>query len=550
MNARVMSLVLALPVMACSQPLAQPATYDLLIRGGQIVDGSGNPWFYGDVAIQGDRIAGIGMLGNASASRVIDATGLVVAPGFIDLHAHSDMTLLADGTAQSKVRQGVTLDVIGEGGSVAPRDGLSDVSDTEGQAIDWTTFTGYFDRAMRQGISMNVASYVAVDQVRRVVIGYDRRAASRAEIERMKQLVARSMEEGAFGLIARFESGGPEHPEEIIELAKVAASHNGIYASHTGRQGSQQEKEYAFAIRVAQEANVPVHIFHLKIIEQSNWGTIGKYLDQVEQARAGGLDVTANQYPYTAMSHGWSAFFPVWARAGGPAKFAELLKDPAVRDRIKNDPEFKLLATEHGGWAGTALSRASTNGNQKYVGMRLVDIAKARGDADPADTALALMAEEGGQISGIFHNQSEEDLRTAMRRPWISVGSDGSAMNLDAPGNPHPRSYGSNARVLGRYVRDLKLLTLEDAVRKMSSLPAQILRLGDRGLLRAGFAADVVVFDPARVRDTATFEKSKSYAEGVPYVLVNGQVVIDKGLHTGARPGRALYGPGTKRPQD
>lgn len=546
MKALVVTLVLALPVLGCGQPFAQPATYDVLIRGGRIIDGSGNPSTVGDLAIQGDRIVAVGELGAATARRVIDATGLAVAPGFIDMHTHSDMTLLADGTAQSKVRQGVTVEVLGEGGSVAPRDGLTDDPD-EGPVPDWTTFTGYFDRTRRQGISVNVASYVAVDQVRRVVLGYDRRAARPDELERMKQLVARSMEEGAVGIIGRFETGGPEHPEEVIELAKVAAAYDGMYASHTGRQGSQQEKEYAFAIRVAEEARLPVHIFHLKIIEESNWGTIEKYLTQVENARARGLDITANQYPYTAMSHGWSAFFPVWARAGGPAKFAELLRDPAVRKRIKHDAEFKLLSTEHGSWQGIAMSRAVTPANQKYVSMRLADIAKARGDADPADTALELMAEEGGRIAGIFHNQSEEDLQVAMRRPWIAVGSDGSAINLDAPGSPHPRSYGTHARVLGHYVREQKVLTLEEAVRKMSSLPARILGLPDRGQLRDGFAADVVVFDPARVRDTATFEKPKSYADGVPFVVVNGVIVIDNGQHTGARPGRPLLGRGAKK---
>jgi N-acyl-D-aspartate/D-glutamate deacylase len=545
-RAGIVTLLLTALVSACAEQSAQPASYDVLIRGGRIVDGSGKPASVGDVAIRGDRIAAVGELGAVTAKRVIDASGLAVAPGFIDMHTHSDMTLLADGTAQSKVRQGVTVEVLGEGGSVAPRDGLTDDAG-EGPAPDWTTFTEYYDRTRQHGISVNVASFVALDQVRRVVIGYDRRAGKPDELDRMKKLVARSMEEGALGLIARFETGGPEHPEEVIELAKVAAAYDGIYASHTGRQGSQQEKEYAFAIRVADEARLPVHIFHLKIIEESNWGTIEKYLTQVESARARGLDITANQYPYTAMSHGWNAFFPVWARAGGPAKFAELLRDPAVRKRIKSDREFVLLSTEHGSWPGIAMSRARTEANQKYVGMRLSDIAKARGDANPADTALALMAEEGGQISGVFHNQSEEDLQVAMRRPWIAVGSDGSAINLDAPGSPHPRNYGTHARVLGHYVRDLKVLTLEDAVRKMTSLPARILGFSDRGELREGFAADVVIFDPARVRDVATFEAPKAYAEGVPYVLVNGVVVIDGGQHTGAKPGRPLLGPGTKR---
>jgi N-acyl-D-amino-acid deacylase len=540
------SLCLTVALTAVS-PFGQTQRFDVLIRGGQIVDGSGNPWFRGDVGITGDRITGVGRLGDATALRVIDAAGLVVSPGFIDMHTHSDLALLSDGLAQSKVRQGVTVEVLGEGGSVAPRDGLTDPQDPGGPAADWTTFTGYFERLARQGTATNVVSYVAASQVRRVVLGYTGRVATPGEIEQMTRLVARSMEEGAAGLVTNFDTGGPVYPDEIIALAKVVASYGGIYASHTGRQGSQQEKEYAFAIRVAEEAKLPVHIFHLKIIGESHWGTIKKFLDQVEGARARGLDVTANQYPYTAMSHGWNAFFPVWAREGGPAKFAEMLKDPAVRARIKNDPEFALLSKEHGGWEGIAMARAFTSANQRYEGMRARDIAKARGNADPADTVLALMAEEGGRISGVFHNQSEDDLRLAIQRPWISIGSDGTALNVDAPGAPHPRNYGTHARVLGHYARDLKLLTLEDAVRKMTSLPAQTLGLRDRGLIRVGNAADLVVFDPATVGATNSFEKPKSYATGVPYVLVNGVAVIDKGQHTGARPGRPLRGPGATK---
>ena len=387
MTTRRMVFLLSLVVVLVSvSPIGQTQTFDVLIRGGQILDGSGNPWFSGDIGITGDRIAAVGRLPGATATRVIDATGLVVSPGFIDMHAHSDTALVSDGLAHSKVRQGVTVEVLGEGTSVAPRDGLTDEPEPGGPTLDWTTFTGYFQRLTKQGVSVNVASYVSAAQVRRVVMGYTGRAATAAELERMKQLVARSMEEGAAGLVARFETGGPTDPDEIIALAKVAASHGGIYASHTGRQGSQQEKEYAFAIRVAQEAKIPVHIFHLKIIDESNWGTIEKFLNQVEAARARGLEVSANQYPYTAMSHGWSAFFPVWARESGPEKFGAMLQDPAVRDRIKKDPEFLLLSKEHGGWDGIAMARAFRPENQKYAGMRVRDIAKARGDKDPADT--------------------------------------------------------------------------------------------------------------------------------------------------------------------
>ena len=533
---------------------AQSGQYDVLIRGGHIVDGTGNPWFPGDVAIQRGRIVAVGQLSGATATRVIDAHGSIVAPGFIDLHTHSDLSLLADGTAQSKVRQGVTLDVLGESTSVAPRDGLADEAANDGGVTgngaarqDWTTFTEYFHRIERQGVSMNVISHVSAEQVRRVVMGYDSRAATPDQLDRMKQFVARSMKEGAWGLVTRFESGGPDQPDEIIELAKVAASYGGNYTSHIGSEGFEQDKEIQFAIRVAREANIPVHIFHLKIRAKDNWGTVGKYVKMIEDARASGLDITANQYPYTAMNHGWSAFFPVWAREGGPAKFAERLKDPAVRERIKKDKDFVTWTKEHGWWEGIVMGRGATERTRRYEGLRISEIAKLRGDADPADTCLALMAEDGGRISGMFHTMSEDDVRLVMKQPWVAIASDGSAINLDAPGVPHPRNYSTNVRALGYYVRDQHVLTLEDAIRKMTTLPAQILRLRDRGEIREGFAADVVVFDPATVGETNSFEKPKSYAKGVNYVLVNGVVVIDKGQHTGAKPGIALLGPGHMR---
>lgn len=529
----------ALLVAAVSHPAAQTPRFDLVIRNGHIVDGTGNPWFAGDVAIRNGRVAAIGRVDAAQAARTIDATGLIVSPGFIDLHTHSEIPLLQDGTAQSKVRQGVTLDVMGESTSVAPRDGLTpDTSDAIVQ--DWTDFTGYFGRLEKQGISMNAISHVSAQQIRVVVMGYTPRAATPAEIARMKALVARSMREGAWGLVTRFESGGPEHPNEIIEMAKVAASLGGNYTSHIGSEGFEQEKELAFAIRVAEEARVPVHIFHLKIRGRDNWGTVGSYLKTIDAARARGLDVTANEYPYTAMNHGWSAFFPVWARDGGPERFAILLKDAATRDRIKQDTDFKTWVHEHGGWEGIVMGRAGSPGNRKYQGMRLSEIATLRGDADPADTCITLMAEDGGRISGMFHTMSEDDVRLVMRQPWVAIASDGAAINLDAPGVPHPRNYSTSARVLGYYVREQGVLTMEDAVRKMSGLPAQILGLRDRGLLREGYAADIAVFDPAAVGETNSFEKTKSYAKGVQYVLVNGTLVIDKGEHTGAKPGTVI----------
>jgi N-acyl-D-aspartate/D-glutamate deacylase len=540
-----LTLSLTLLLSACAAPGGPADPYDLLIRGGRVVDGSGNPAVDADVAVTNGRIARIGRLEGADATRVIDAAGQVVAPGFIDLHTHSDLELLIDGAAQSKIRQGVTLDVLAEGSSVAPRDGLP-MEDDGALKQDWTTFSEYFDRLERQGVSINVISHVATGQVRRVVLGYDSRRATPAELERMKQLVARSMEEGAWGLIGRFESGGPEYPDEIIELARVARKYGGNYATHIGSEGYEQQKELDFALRVAREVGIPVHIFHLKIRGQKLWPEMPKFAQQIQAARDQGLDVTANVYPYTAMSHGWSACFPLWVREGGPAKFAERLRDRSLRTRIKRDPEFIAWSEEHGWWEGIAMARARQPQNKQYEGKRLVEIAKMRGDADPADTFITLMAEEGGNISGVFHNQSEENVQLVLRQPWVAPASDGSAINLDAPGVPHPRNYGTHARVLGRYVRETRLLTLEEAVRKMTSLPARILGLPDRGELKEGHAADLVVFDPQTVGDTNSYEQPKSYATGVSYVVVNGVVVIDKGEHTGARPGKAILGDGYK----
>ena len=518
------------------RPHAQEPTFDLIIRGGHIVDGTGNPWFAGDVGVRADRIAAVGNLAAAKARRDIDARGLVVAPGFVDMHTHSDLTLLDDGNAESKVREGVTLDVIGESTSVAPRDGLPIAGNT------WTDFTGYWNALKAKGISMNVISEVSFQQIRLGVKGYRPGPATPAEVERMKELAARSMREGAWGLVTRFESGGPEYPDEVIAVAKTVSSLGGIYASHVGSEGMQQDKEIDFAIRVADEAHIPVHIFHLKIRGKPNWGTVGRYVGKIEAARARGLDVTANQYPYTAMQHNWSSFFPVWAREGGPEKFAAILRDPAMRKRIKDDKDFQTWVMEHGGWEGIVLGRARRPEIKRYEGMRIAEIAKARGDEDPADTCLSLMADEGGVISGMFHTMSEDDVRLVMRQPWVSIASDGAAINLEADGVPHPRSYSTNPRVLGYYVREQKVLTLEDAVRKMTTLPAQVLGLRDRGQIREGFAADLVVFDPGTVAETNSFDKPKSYPVGIPYTIVNGTVVIDGGKHTGARPGRALMG--------
>ena len=524
------------------------AEFDVLITGGRIVDGTGNPWYHGDVGIKDGIIAAVGHIEAPQADHTINATGLVVSPGFIDLHTHTD--LLGDGMANSKIRQGVTVDIMGERDSVAPRDGLDESGELRStDAPTWTTFTEYFNLLERQGISMNIISHVAEGQIRLVVKGYDPSPATASQLEQMKALLERSLSEGAWGLITRFESGGPSHPEEVLELARATASHDSVYFSHIGSEGYEQQKEMDFAIRVAEETGIPVHILHLKIRGQELWDKMPHYVTQIQQARDRGLDITANQYPYTAMSHRWSANFPLWMREEGPQRFAEMLRDQSLRNRIKSDPEFIAWSKEHGWWEGIVMATASLSEIKIYEGMSLAEIAETRGDRDPADTFINLMAAEGGTIRGVFHNQSEENVRLVMRQPWVAVASDGSAMGVEATsmrssGVPHPRNYGTNARVLGRYVREARVLTLEDAIRKMTSLPAQILGMEDRGLIREGFAADVVVFDPYTVNDTNSYEDPKSYATGVSYVLVNGITVIDNGTHTGATPGKVLRRPG------
>ncbi|HVV28611.1 MAG TPA: D-aminoacylase [Rhizomicrobium sp.] len=525
-------------------------TYDILIKNARILDGSGNPWFSGIIAVKDGHIAAIGNpagpLSEAAARRVIDATGLVAAPGFIDLHTHSDMPLLADGNGESMVRDGVTLNVMGEASSVAPRDGLP----PEGNGPvrqDWTTFTGYFDRLRKGGISLNVISHVAEDQLRRVVMGYSDADPTPEQLAKMEALMARSMQEGAWGLVTLYDSGGPAHPDEAIALAKVAARYGGNYTSHIGGEGYQEEQELDFAFRVAREAHIPVHIFHLYASGKPVWGRMPAYLDMIEKARSQGLDITANQYAYTAKTHPWSLWFPTWSRAGGPKAFGDRLQDPAVLERIKHDKQFIDWSTEHGGWEGIVVARVNKPENRKYLGKTVVEVAKMMGEADPADAALKLQADEHGQVSGIYFALSEDNVKMVMQKPWVAVASDGAAINLDAPPIPHPRSYSNNARVLGHYVREEHTLTLPEAVRKMTGLPAQILGLTDRGLLKTGYWADITLFDPATVGETNTYEHPQSYPKGIPYVMVNGVLVVDHGRHTGARPGMPLMGKGYEK---
>ncbi len=525
------------------------ADFDIVIHGGRLIDGAGNPWYYGDVAIKDGKIATIGRINPESGRRAISAKGMVVTPGYIDMHTHSDQPIIADGNSESKVRQGVTLDIIGESQTVAPLEGpileeyRLEHRKRNGIETDWKTFTDYFNRVMKSGVSINVASGVSPQQVKRVVCGFDERPASATEREKMNRLVAQAMEEGALGLTAAWHAKGPEHPDEVVEMAKVVRRYGGYYGVHVGSEGFDMMEELAKTLRVARESRIPVHVYHLKMRAKANWGRIRQVIAQLEEARREGLEITANQYPYTAMQHPWRRLFPRWVQDAPVNETIARFKDASFRERVINDAEFKQYVDEHGGWDGIVAARLDTAGLKKFEGMTIAEIAKIR-EQDAVSTCFDMIYEEGGFIHGVHHTMNEDDVKSVMRVPWVSIGSDGSALNQKYPGKPHPRSFGTNPRVLGKYTREEHVLELEDAVRKMTSMPAQVLGLKDRGLLREGYSADVVVFDPDTVADLATYDNPKQYPKGIPYVLVNGAVVIDNGEHTGARPGKVVHGPG------
>ena len=554
-------VIFGFAVMICSGAFAQ--TYDVIIRGGHVIDGAGNPWIKADVGIREGRILRIGHLDSEQALRVIDATGQVVTPGFIDMHTHSEYPLLYDGNAQSKIRQGVTTEVVGEATSPGPIEGPA-----VGQAkemlrrynldLTWNTLDGYFQRLSKTGTSVNVASYVSSCQVRYDVIGYENRPPSGEELEKMRQLVASTMEQGAFGLTNAIEATcGYAKTDELIELAKVVSRYGGIYATHVRGEGDTILGSVREAIEIGEKANVPVEIFHLKVAGKNNWGRMPKVVVLIETARARGVDINANQYPYIAANHPMLPLLPPWALEGGVDKTMERLRDPQLRSRMKRDIENGMRGwddnkvQQSGGWQGVVIGGMQTEKNAALAGKTLEELGTIRGK-DPANAFFDLLIEEHGQVMCILFMMNEKDVQTALREPWLDIASDGSSLSSEgllAAGHPHPRNYGTFPRILGHYVRDEKVLTLEDAVRRMTSLSAQRLGLKDRGLLREGYWADVVVFDPNRITDRATFSSPKQYPDGINYVLVNGHVVIDRGNHTGERPGVVLRGPGFRGPQ-
>jgi dihydroorotase/N-acyl-D-amino-acid deacylase len=509
-----------------------PAPYDLLIVNARIVDGTGNPWYRGEIAIKGDTIAAIAPRITAKATRVIDARGQVVAPGFIDPHTHASRGIFEVPTAENYIRQGVTTLTEGpDGGSPVP-------------------LKPYLDKIEALKITPNWAMFVGQGSIRSAVMGTENKPASPADLERMAGMVRQAMRDGALGLSSGlfYVPGNFSTTEEVIKLAQVAGEMGGIYISHMRDEASKVLDSVAETIRIGEEGHLPTQITHHKIIGTANWGKSADTLRMVDEARARGVDATIDQYPYTASATSiQAALTPQWAQEGGREKVLARLKDPVERAKIKEATIF-LLKNERGGGNPANVVTSRCEWDMSLAGKNLGEITKQRGMEptieNAAETVLWII--ERGGCGGIFHAINEDDLIRILRHPATMVGSDGE-VPIFGQANPHPRSYGTFARVLGVYVREKKAITLEDAVRKMSSATAQRIGLFDRGVLRTGLKADIAIFDPATIRDTATFEKPHSYAEGVSTVIVNGQVAFENGKTTAARPGRVLYGPGRQQ---
>jgi N-acyl-D-amino-acid deacylase len=552
--------VMAVLVIAVAVLDASPAQqrYDVIIEKGRVVDGTGNPWFRADVGIQNGRIAALGDLSRARAGRRIDAADKVVSPGFIDMHSHASWKLLLDRRAASKITQGVTLEIEGEGQSVAPmNDAMIALRREEFARFrvdpDWRSLDDFFRRLERTPPAVNFATYLGTENVREMVVGFDDRAATAEELERMRQIVRAAMEDGALGIYSAlmYSPDRFNRTEELIEMAKVAARYGGVYQSHVRSESNAAEAAIDEVIRIAREANIPAHVTHFKVTYTQNWGRMPALIRQIERARAAGVDITADLYPYVRAGGGFTPLLPPWAQEGGRARIVERLKDPVVRDRIKKELATPTAAWENeyygagGGPAGFSVTDARGNAALKQYERKTIAEIAAQEKKDPRDVVLDIILAGDAGMTVLITN--EDDLRLAMQQPWVAFGTDGESVAPDGPlseGLVHPRGYGTYPKILGTYVRELRLLRLEDAIRKATSLPAQRLGLRDRGLLREGCYADIVVFDPATVIDTATYEKPHMFAKGIPYVLVNGEVVVDQGRITDARPGMVIRGRG------
>ncbi|HUJ32232.1 MAG TPA: D-aminoacylase [Candidatus Acidoferrum sp.] len=542
---------------------ADSTSFDLVIRNGHIVDGTGSPWYSGDVGIRDGRIAAIGNLADAPAKRTIDAHGLTVAPGFIDMLGQSETTILVDPRLPSKIYQGITTEITGEGGSIAPQTDATLAEDRAGYehygiTPDWKTFREYFARLEKQRMGINLASYVGATQVRRVVIGDVDRAPTPAELEQMKSLVRQAMEEGARGVSTSLEYAPAPYAstEELIALAAESAKYGGIYATHMRNEGDGIMAALAETARIAREAKTPVEIWHLKTAGVSNWGHMPEVVKFVDDARASGLDIEADTYAYTAWNNSFSAFVPPWAHDGGDAKLIERLKDPATRARIRKDmttptKEWDNEWQEIPGADAILVSSVLNPALRSLQGKRMSEIAKMWNE-DPIDAIFDFLVKDNAATDVSVFGMNESDVELALKQPWVSVDNDSSGASPEGvlgEDHPHPRAYGTFPRILAKFVREEHLLTLPEAIRKFSALPAQRMRITDRGVLKAGMWADIVIFDPTTIRDVATYENPNQLSVGMTYVLVNGVPVIENGKMTGALPGRVLLGPGYTAPK-
>jgi dihydroorotase/N-acyl-D-amino-acid deacylase len=554
--------VLAILIVLCSTSSAWPAPqgFDLVITNGHIIDGTGSPWYSGDVGIRDGKIAAIGNLADAPRTRTIDAGGKVVAPGFIDMLGQSELTILVDPRLPSKIYQGITTEITGEGASAAPLNDaiiLAERPTYEHYQLnpDWRTLRQYFARLEKQGIGINLASYVGATTVRRNVLGDDDKQPSPEQLEQMKELVRQGMRDGAVGVSTSLQYAPAPYAktEELIALATEASKYGGIYATHMRNESDSVLSAIDEALRIGKEAHIPVEIWHIKVAGKENWGRMPEVVAKINAARAQGVDVTANTYAYAAWFNGMSAFIPHWAHDGGDAKLVERLRDPAMRARIRKD-----LMTPSKDWdnewqeiPGPESLLVEVVQNPKLLplqGKTLAEVAKIW-NKDPMDALFDLLIEDNAFTEVAVFGMSEPDVALALQQPWVSIDNDSSGTSPEGilgQEHPHPRAYGTFPRILRKYVREEKKLTLEDALRKFSALPAQRLRLTDRGVLKAGMWADVVVFDPATVRDVATFDNPNQLSQGMEYVLVNGMPVIDQGKMTGTRPGKVLRAAGYK----
>ena len=533
---------------------AEPASYDLIVRGGTVLDGNGSAPARGDIGITGDRIVAVGDLSDGRAGRVIDASGLMVAPGFIDVQGQSGTTLLADGNGESHLRQGITTEIIGEGGS--PAYWTTDTADVEalapfGVAFDWTDANGFFNRLRERGTTINLGTFVPATAVRRTVIGMDNRPPTAAELTRMEDMVDQAMQDGAFGLSSAliYVPGSFAQTAELVALAKVAAKYQGIYITHIRGESFNLFNALDEAIGIGRDAGLPVVIFHLKVGAKANWGRMNEALAKINAANRSGVKVSATMYPYTAGGTGLAATLPLWVQEGGRDQMLARLTDPAVRQRARAEIESKIDGWENllqaTTFEGIQIASAPKEIDQSIIGKRIAQIAVER-KADPWDVYFQLLIESGGRIGALYHMMSEADVATGLQSSLVTIGTDSAALRQEgvlAQGSPHPRSYGTFPRVLGKYVRDDQVMTLSEAVRRMTSAAATQMGIKDRGRIQLGMLADLVVFNPATVMDNATYDKPHQYPTGIEHVIVNGVPVLDPRGLTGARPGRPVYGP-------